>query len=814
MTAFRQDVRQGLRAMAKNPGFTAVAMLTLAIGIGANTAIFSVVNAVLLRALPYPNASRLVALWGSSDQNGETHRPLSYPDFEDVRAQSRSLDGAAVYNEETFALTGAGEPLHLRVNVVSAELFHVLGVSPRLGRSFLPEEDKPGTRVVILSDRMWRERFGADAGILGRALSLNGRSYTVVGVLPGGFQFPVDSDPFDLWTTIAVYRVSQDGDEATTESRGSHFLRAIGRLKPGTSLGQANAEIASIAGALAKQYPDTNGHLSVVAEPALDALVGDVRPALWILLGAVVLVLLIACANVANLLLARATARQREVAVRAALGASRARMLRQLLTESVLLALAGAVPGVVLAVCATKFFATLTALQIPRLAEASVDGMALAFTLVASVGTAAIFGLVPAMHASRVNLTSSLREGGRGGGETLRHVRLRSALVVFEVSLALLLLVGAGLLVRSLLRILDVRPGFDPQGVMAFDLDLPGVRYGKPEQSAQFYRELLARLNQAPGVVSASGVMPLPFSDNSVRTSFTIEGRPVAKSEEPRTQFRAVGLDYFKAMRIPVLAGRAFTASDARGTAPVVIINQTLARQFFPNENPIGKRIEPGVADTGTPIMREIVGVVGDVLHRSLWRAPDPETYVPYEQAAMGGMTVVVRAEGDPHALVSALRQQVKELDAELPIYNTRTLEEYVAGSVAQRRFTALLLGVFACVALVLAAVGLYGVISFGVAQRTHEIGVRVALGAEAGDVLRLVVGQGVRLTMLGIALGGLGALGAARFLSSMLFGVAGDDPLTFAGVGALFLAVSLAACYIPARRAMRVDPLVALRHE
>jgi putative ABC transport system permease protein len=809
-----QDVRHGLRAIAKSPGFTAVAVLTLALGIGANTAIFSVVNAVLLRALPFPNSGRLVALWGVREHTGENRRALSYPDFEDLRAHSRSLESAAAYDEGAFTLTGLGEPMHLRAGIVSADLFQVLRVSPRLGRAFLRDEDKPGTRVILLSDRLWRERLNADPALVGRALSLNGRSYTVVGVLPPDFQFPLDSDPYDLWTTIAEDRVSDSGDKPMTEHRGAHFLQAVARLKPGVPLAQANAELKAIGAALAKQYPDTNAHFSLSAEPALDALVGDVRPALWILLAAVGLVLLIACANVANLLLARSTARQHEVAVRAALGASRARILRQLLTESVLLAVAGAVPGVLLAAWATKILSTLPSLQIPRLAQAAVDWRALLFTLAASLATAGVFGLVPAVHASRFSLTGALREGGRGSGQSARHSQLRSALVVCEVSLALLLLIGSGLLVRSLVGILRVAPGFDPQGVSSFNMDLPGTRYGKPEQSAQFFRDLLPRLNALPGVVAASAVIPLPLSEDRIGTTFQIEGRPVPRSEEPVTEFRCIGLDYFRTMRIPVIAGRTFTAADTRASAPVAIINETFAKRYFPNENPIGKRIQPGVSDHPPSVMREIVGVVGDVRHRALWRAPDPESHAPYDQVAIGGMTVVVRAAADPQALMPAIRNELKKMDAELPLYSVRTLEEYVSGSVAQRRFTALLLGIFAVVAMLLATGGLYGVMSYGVAQRTHEIGVRVALGAESGDVLKLVVGQGLRLTVLGVVLGWLGALGASRFLGALLYGVAGDDPLTFGTVAAVFVAVALAACYIPAQRAARVDPLVALRHE
>ena len=813
MHSFWQDVRLGLRGMAKSPGFTFVAILTLAVGIGANAAIFSVVNAVLLRALPFPN-SGLAAVYRVDTRTGDASYAMSYPDFEDIRAQCHSFDALAVYDDTSYTLTGAGEPLHLTAGVVSADLFRVLGVWPALGRAFLPSEDEPGARVVLLSDRMWREHLGSDPGAVGHMLTLNGRSYTIVGVLPPGFQFPVDSARYDLWTTIAVERVSASGDQPMTEHRGAHFLQVIARLKPGVALSQANAELAGIGATLAREYPDTNAHFGVRASNALDVLVGDVRPVLGVLLGAVGLVLLIACANVANLLLARATARRREMGIRAALGAASSRILRQLLTESVLLAFAGALPGVLLAVWATKLLGTLHSLQIPRLANASVDWRALLFTLAASLATALVFGMVPAVHGARFSLTGSLREGARGSGETAGHARLRSALVVCEVSLALLLLVGSGLLLHSLLNILRVQPGFDPHGLIAFDLDLPGTRYGKPEQSAQFFRELLPRLQSLPGVVSASAVVPLPFSDDIIRTSFQIEGRPVPRSEEPIVHLRCIGQNYFRTMRIPLIAGRPLDSRDTRDSVPVVVINQTLARRYFPNENPIGKRIEPGLADRGEPVMREIVGVVGDVRHRVLWRSPDPEAYVPYDQVSLGGMTLVVRSQGDPRSLLSAMRGQVRQLDAELPLFNVRTLDEYISGSVAQRRFMAMLLAIFAGVAMLLAAVGLYGVMSYGVAQRTHEIGVRMALGAESSHVLRLVVGQGLRLTVLGLALGCLAALAASRLLSSMLFGVAGNDPATFAAVAALFLGVALAACYIPALRAARVDPLVALRHE
>jgi putative ABC transport system permease protein len=814
MSTWLQDLRFAFRALGKNPGFTAVAALTLALGIGANTAIFSVIDAVLLRALPFPEPDRLVAIWGTSDRSGENRRAICYPDFEDLRAQSHAFESTSVTDDASFTLNGAGDPIHLTAGVVSADFFRLLGVVPPVGRGFLPQEDAPGTRVALLSDRLWRERFAADPGVVGRAITLSDRTYSVVGVLPPEFEYPGSEQPYDLWTTIAIDRVASDGDKPMTEQRGAHFLRAIGRLRPGASLAQANAELAGLAAALGKQYPGTNLHLGLRVEPAIEALVGDARPALWMLLGAVGLVLLIACANVANLLLARGAARQREVAVRAALGASRARLLRQLLTESLLLSLAGAVPGVLLAVWATKFLATVPSLSIPRLAHASVDWRTLLFTLGTVLLTAGLFGIVPAWHASRYSLTASLREGSRGTGESTGHARLRGLLVVFEVTLALVLLVGSGLLVQSLVRLLRVPPGFDPHNVIAFDLDLPATRYGRPEQSAQFFRELQPRLAALPGVVSASAAMPLPYTDNNMRTSFETEGRPMAQSELPSTNFRSISLDYFRTMRIPILAGRDFTAADGRQAAPVIIINEQFAKKYFPGENPIGKRIKPGISDFGDSKMREIVGVVGSVRHRALWRAPEAECYVPYDQVALGGMTVVVRGARDPEQLMPAVRHEVRRMDSQLPLYGVRTLEQYISGSVAQRRFLTLLLGSFGGVALLLAVIGLYGVMSYGVSQRTHEIGVRVALGAASTDVLRLIVSQGLRLTLLGITLGWLCSLGASRFLGSLLFGVSGNDPVTFLAVSGLFLAVALAACFVPARRAMRVDPLVALRYE
>jgi len=803
-----QDIRYGLRMLGKNPGFTAVAVATLALGIGASTAIFSVVSAVLLQPLPFPQPDRLVAILHVDLRTGETGRALSYPDFADQRAQSKSLVAAAAYDEGSVTMTGMQDPVHLTMGIFSADMFNVLREPPILGREFTAAEDKPGTHVVMLGYRLWKTRFGGDIKVTDKQIVLDGKPYAVAGVMPLEFQFPLDTPPVDLWTTIAV-----EGAESQAE-RGSHFLRVIGRLKNGATLAAANAETAEISARLEKQYPDTNGHWGMSLEPEMDELVGNVRPALLMVLGAVGFLLLIACANAANLLLARAAGRQREMAIRVSLGAGKSRILRQLLTESVLLSMAGGALGLLLAVWGTAALVNLPSLGIPRLASAGVDLRALAFTLAVSAFTGVLFGLAPSLHASRFNLFSSLKEGGRTATAGTGRSRMRSLLVISQISLAVVLLIGASLLLESMFHLLHQSPGFDPQGVVAFSLDLPDARYGKPEQSADFFKELLSRIRTVPGVTNASAAMPLPLSDNSLRTSFEIEGQPKAKSDLPRTQIRAVGLDYFKTMRIPLVAGREFTARDDRHAPHVIIINQTLARKFFPNENAIGKHMKPGMSGGKSDMMCEIVGVVGDVKHRNLWQQPDPESYVPYDQSPIGGMDLVVRADGDPMTLLPALRAQVLALDPELPIYKAKRMEEYVAASIAQRRFTSLLCAIFAGAGLLLAIVGLFGVMSYSVAQRTHEIGVRVAVGAEKTDILQLILKEGMVITSVGLGIGLFGTLALSSVLKSQVFGVTATDPFTFLGVVFALALVALVACYIPARRATRVDPMVALRYE
>ena len=817
METFWQDLRYGIRMLVKSPGFTAVTVLTLALGIGANTAIFSVVNAVILRPLPFPEPDRLVAVTESNRQRGEQHSAISYPDLLDWKTQNRVFEGVAGFRADTFALTGVDEPEPIQSAVVSSDLFAVLGAKPALGRTFLPNEDQLNTatgRVVILSYRFWQRRFGSDPHVLGRTLQLDSQSYTIVGVMPAGFQFPIQLKPVEVWTTFAVDSITMDGSKPITAERGAHYFDAIARLKPSVGIQQAQAAMDAIMAALAKQYPDTNAHRGAAVMPELDRMVGDVRPALLVLFGAVGCVLLIACVNVANLLLARATSRQKEIAIRSALGAGRMRVLRQLLTEAVLLSLLGGVLGLLLAIWGTDLLLGLSPENVPRLQSVHVDGAVLGFTMGISLFTGLIFGLLPALHLSKSGLAEPLKESGRSSTDSARSKRLRSALVVGEVALALVPLVGSGLLIQSFMRLQGVNPGFNPHHVLTINLGLPDARYNAAQQAA-FFGQIVERVRALPGVHLASAVVPLPLSEDRMRTSFEIEGRPVPKSEEPLTEFRSIAPDYFRTMEIPLLQGRDFTERDDMKAPAVVIVNQTLAQRFFPNQNPLGKHIKPHVSVTeGDKVMREIVGVVGDVKHRGLGVESEPEVYVPQAQIPFDGKTLVLRTDADPVSVTAAVRREVKSLDKDLPIYSVKPLEQYLSASLAQPRFNTLLLTIFAGVALILAAVGLYGVMSYSVAQRTHEIGIRLALGARQEDVMKLVVGQGLALTLGGVVIGLAGALAFTRLLTTLLFGVSATDPVTFAGVAVLLSAVALAACYLPARRAMRVDPMVALRYE
>jgi putative ABC transport system permease protein len=813
---FRQDVRYGLRQLRRSPGFTGVAVLTLALGIGANTAIFSVVNAILLRPLPFPAPDQLVRVVSIRLRENAPDN-ASYPDFADWRAQNHAFEWMAAFHTDSFTLTGQGEATHIPGAVVSADLFSLLGVRPALGRTFRPEEDKLGATsegfVVILSHRLWQERFAANPAIVGRTINLDNRSFTVVGIMPAGFQFPIQAGPIDFWTTIAVEFLAPPGGKSMAEQRGAHYLDVIARLKPHASTAQAQAEMRTIVNALNKQYPE-NAPRGIRIVPELDQLVDDVRPALLLLLAAVGCVLLIACANVANLSLARATARQKEMAVRGALGAGRGRIIRQLLTESLVLALLGGALGTALALWGIHSLISLVPQDIPRLFDIHLDGRVLVFTTLLSLLTGILFGLAPALQVSSSNIMESVKEGGRGLSEGLHQNRVRGFLVVSDVAVAAVLLVGAGLLIQSFLRLQRVDPGFDPHRVLTFKIDLPYARYSDVHQT-EFFRQAAMRLNRLPGVRSASAVLPLPLDGDEIDTIFDIEGRPAAKADEPRTNYSWTEPGYFRTLRIPLLRGRDFTDRDDLKATPVVIINETLAKRFFTHQNPIGMRIKPDIGNGyKSPPMREIVGVVGDVKQHGLTVEPSPQVYVPLAQSPLGSMIAVVRTEVDPRSVATAVRKEVTAMDKDLPIYRVETLDQYFVHSVAQPHFYTLLLGIFAALALVLAAVGLYGVVSYSATQRTHEIGVRMALGAQKDDVLELVVGQGFKLTLAGVGIGIIGALALTRFLSSLLYGVKPTDPLTFIAVSLILTAVAAVASYIPARRATKVDPMVALRYE
>jgi len=812
MNTLLQDIRFGLRMLLKSPTVSIVATIALALGIGANTAIFSVVNAVLLRPLPFPDPDSLVSIFETDQRRGYNRGSHSYPNFFDLREQNTVFERVASYYSGDFIMTGGGEPARLQGAVVTADLFPLLGVAPLHGRTFTTEEDKPSTsgRVVILSQQLFQRRFNSDPSILNQTITLAGRPFTVVGVMPATFEFPIQNDPVDLWTTIAG---DAEGKTPVTGQRGAHFLRVIARLKPGVSEDQAQSEVTAIAARLEQQYPDQNTNKSLRTESALSAMVGSVRPALFIMLGAVACVLLIACANVANLLLARATSRHKEMAIRAALGASRIRVIRQLLTESVLLSLAGGACGLLLAVWWSDLLIALGKEDIPRAVEVAIDRRVLGFTIGVSVLTGLIFGLVPAFHSSKTALVESLKEGGRGTGEGARRNPARSVLVIAELAIALVLLVCAGLLIQSLWRLQNVNSGLQSQNVMTFNVALPEIKYNYAKQS-QFFVDLKARLETAPGVQSVSSVYPLPLSGDRFSISFQIDGRPVPEKDEPSGDFFTTGVGYFRTMGIPILKGRDFDQNDRHGSTPVIIITDTFARQHFPNEDPIGKRIHPGISsiEGEDSTMREIVGVVGDVRNRELNTEPRPAFYVPQTQIPFSQMAMVVKTNNEPQSLISGVTKDVAGMDPDLPLFGVRTMEEYLSASVATPRFNTTLLSIFAAVALVLTVVGLYGVMSYSVAQRTNEIGIRIALGAQGRDVLMMIVKQGSKLILIGLAIGLLGAIAVTRLMESLLFGVTAKDPLTFAAVAMLLAIVALLACYVPAWRATKVDPMEALR--
>jgi putative ABC transport system permease protein len=814
MNTLLQDIRFGLRMLLKSPSISIVATIALALGIGANTAIFSVVNAVLLRPLPFPDPDSLVAVFETDTQRGLIRGSHSYPNFFDLRTQNTVFQHVATYRSGDYIMTGRGEPARLQGAVVTADLFPLLGVQPMLGRVFLPDEDKATEtgRVVILSHDLFQKRFNGDPSILNQAITLEGIKFTVVGVMPPSFEFPIQNDPVELWTTIAG---DSSGAEPVTGQRGAHFLRVIGRLKPGITEEKAQAELTAIAARLEQQYPDTNTHKSLRVDSALKALVGDIRPALLILLGAVACVLLIACANVANLLLARATSRHKEMAIRSALGASRTRVVRQLLTESVLLSLVGGAVGLLLAVWWSDLLVALGKADIPRAVHVGMDWRVLGFTLGVSLLTGLIFGLAPAFHSSKTELVESLKEGARGTSAGSFASVIRKALVVIELGFAVLLLTGAALLIQSLWRLQNVNSGLQPENVLTFNATLPEIKYKSANQS-QFFIDLKQRLESTPGVQSASSILPLPLSGDRFSISFEIEGRPLPPKDHPSADFFTTGVGYFKTMGIPIIKGRDFDDRDKHGSTPVIIITDTFARQYFPNEDPIGKRIHPGISsyENEDSVMREVIGVVGDVRNRNLSTESRPAYYVPQTQVPFSQMVTVVKTTGEPRSLISAATKEVAAMDQDVPLFGVKTMDEYLSASVAAPRFSTTLLSIFAGVALVLTVVGLYGVMSYSVAQRTNEIGIRMALGAQSRDVLLMIVKQGSVLILLGLAIGLVGAYALTRVISSLLFGVTAKDPFTFAAVAVLLAIVALLACYIPALRATKVDPMNALRCE
>jgi putative ABC transport system permease protein len=808
MDLFWKDVVFGLRTLLRHPATSAIALLALALGIGANTAIFSVVNGVLLEPLPYGDPERLVMVWEANPGRGFPRFAVSPPNFADWRTQARSFERLVAVSSQDVNLTGREQPEALSMALVSDGFFQVMGVPMTRGRGFHAEEMKPGSgRVTVLSHGLWQRRFGSDEAILGRPIQLNGEPYTVVGIAPEGFEFPNERE---LWAPMA--------EEIDPAQRGAHYLRVVGRLKPGVSAERAATEMSAIAGRLEKQYPDSNTGWGTLVIPLRENVVQDIRPALLILLAAVSFVLLIACANVANLLLARVAAREREIAVRTALGAGRVRLVRQMLTESAVLFLGGGLLGLLIAFWGVKLLVAVDPGGLPRVQEIDVDGRVLLFTLGVSLVTGLLFGLIPALHATGGGrLYDALKEGGRamaGGG---RGKLVRNALVLVEVAVALVLLVGAGLLIQSFSRLQAVDPGFRPEGVLTAGVNLPAFKYPDSPRQAAFYRQLIERLETQPGVESVGTIMPLPLSGSRFVLTFAVEGRPAPPpNEEPNTNIRTISPGYFKTAEIPLIKGRVFTDRDREDSEPVVIINQTMAARIWPGQDPLGRRITFDDATDPEAQWRTVVGVVGDVRHGTLDEDGGSEAYWPQFQTPFEGTAIVVRAaEGrSPESLAGAVRQVVRGIDPDLPVDEVRPFDEVVSEALSQSRFKTVLLGLFAAIALVLAAVGVYGVISYSVTQRTHEIGIRMALGAERASVLRMVVRQGMALVLTGVGVGVLLAFLASRYLATQVYGVSTSDPATFVAVPLVLAAVSLLANYLPARRATAVDPLEALRYE
>ena len=804
MRDLMQDFRYAARLLLRAPGFTLIAVAALALGIGANTAIFSVVDTLLLRPLPYPDADRLAVIW---EHNVTRNVPKNFTapgNFIHWRELNQSFkEMSAVSMTFRSTLTGAGDATELPIQLVSGTLFSTLGVRPALGRDFTPQEDAPGVNVVMLSDRLWRQRFGADPSIVNRNITLNGQPTLVVGVMPPGFSILDKS--VDVWSTIGF-------SPASRTPRG-RWLCAVGRVKDGVSMAQAQRDMVRVHAELTKRFPNFNTGWTANVVPLRLQLTGDVRPALWVMLGAVGFVLLIACANVGNLVLARATSRQRELAVRAALGAGRGRLIRQMLAESALLSLLGAAAGLVLAWWAMFALRTTVAARLPieRLEQVGINGRVLLFTIGAALLSALIFGMAPALTSAGAKLTDTLKDGGRSGSAA-RGARVRGAFVVVEVALALILLVGAGLLMRSFIMLLRVDAGFDPSRTMTVKVSIPQTRYSNAAQQQAFFNQLFERIDALPGVTAAGGTSFLPLAGLGSATGFEVVGKPKpGPGQEPVTDVRVITHDYFKAMGVPLLRGRAFDGRDTGTTVRRVIINQTLAKKHFPGEDPIGKSLIVSWNDSAPD---EIVGVVGDVRQKDLETEARATIYWPPARFTYPFMTVAIRTSTDPRGVVPGAVAALHELDPNVAAADIQTMEEVIDTSVAQRRLTMLLLSIFAGLALVLAAVGIYGVIGYSVSQRTQEIGIRMALGAPRAVVMRMVVGQAMGLASMGVVAGAIGAWGLTRLMQKLLFGVTASDPLTFAAVAALLSLVAAMAAAVPGLRATRVDPVIALRAE
>lgn len=822
MDTILHDLRFGIRLLIKNPGFSAVAILALALGIGANTAIFSVVDAVLFKALPFDHPDRLVEVWERDLNKGDDHDSVMASNYLDWKNRSRVFQDMAAHAGGAANLTGNGEPERIRGARVSAGLFGLLGVRPQLGRNFLSDEDQPGSqRVVIISDHLWKTRFGAGNDVVGRSITVNNEDYTVVGVMPPQFALPLNEES-EIWTPLIFA-----ADELT--HRNSHYLKVVGRLNPGATLEQANAEMTGIAEQLENEYPKSNKGTGAAVFSLHSEMVGDVRRPLLIFLGAVAFILLIACANVANLMLARAAARQREIAVRVALGASRLRIVRQMLVESVVLGVAGGVSGLLLALWGIAFLSTVgKQTSLPRAGSIELNGRVLLFTLATSIVTGLVFGSMPALQSSRPDLNEALKEGARSSGGSHR-ARTRSLLVVSEMALAFMLLVGAGLLINSFLKLRSVDPGLKPESVLTMNINLPRQQYGRPEQVIAFHRQLIEQVSAVPGVESVGTVTALPYGGSTNGFGYTLDSA-VSGDKAVSLVSQQASPDFFKAIGIPLIAGREFNDRDIDGSAAVIIVSDSLAKKYWPDQDPLGQRIKWGDKAFGSPWMT-IVGVVGDVRLRGLDTPPRPTVYTPHLQLGepikmMVGMTLrevmaddarsislVVRSNS-MSGLANGVRAAVWAVDPNQPVTKVRTMEQVLSDTMITQRFTTWLLTVFAFIALTLAAAGIYGVISYSVSQRTREIGIRMALGAERADVMKLVVGHGMLPALIGLLIGIGGSIGVTRFMSSLLFNVSVTDPATFGVIGTVLLLVAIAACYLPARRAAKVDPMIALRCE